>query len=577
MEQKLWVCDDEPSERHPVWTRGNVGEVFVEAVSPLTWSLFGVQSWEPGWRDAFFHMGVFVPADFRPPGECEICGCFGGYIYINMSVTRVMAVRVPGLTVEAMDRSLFGDHAGAPPYRPDPRDVSAERMAAAGAWLATLFTDDPGPATDQDRIRLDALVALRPGLAAVTDAQLLERARGLTPEGRRLFRRHVLNTYGANVLSSVIAQASAAAGAADRVSAITAGIGEVESAAQSLDLWALSRQVWYSQALRAAFDQGTGDLLPRLRSDGRPVFRRFLSDWDAFIDRWGFLGPSAWEIRSPTWRADPAMALRMLDRACRAPDSASPGARAAAFAAARDVAVAEVAARLAGDPRSRSQFLAAAASVGRHLAARERSKTHCARLIDEARAVLRELGTRMVRRGVLARWEDVLLVTDAEADDFLANPGAWQERLQTRAARLEWLKSREPPFVFEGAPPGLPDFQARDVGDVAPAGPGESLVGLGVSPGRHTGRARVIESLEVDSELEPGDVIVTATTDSAWGPLFLTAGAVVVETGAAISHAAIVSRELGIPAVVSVAGATRRLRNGCAVTVDGGTGTVSVQ
>jgi pyruvate,water dikinase len=80
----------------------------------------------------------------------------------------------------------------------------------------------------------------------------------------------------------------------------------------------------------------------------------------------------------------------------------------------------------------------------------------------------------------------------------------------------------------------------------------------------------------VDSELEPGEVIVAMTTDASWGPLFLAAGGVVVETGSTISHAAIVSRELGIPAVVSVLGATRRIRDGATITVDGDGGMVVV-
>ncbi|MCC7546622.1 MAG: pyruvate, water dikinase [Burkholderiales bacterium] len=76
--------------------------------------------------------------------------------------------------------------------------------------------------------------------------------------------------------------------------------------------------------------------------------------------------------------------------------------------------------------------------------------------------------------------------------------------------------------------------------------------------------------------MEPGEVIVAAVTDSSWGPLFLTAGAVVVETGATVSHAAIVARELGIPAVVSVPGATRRIPDGAMLTVDGNSGAVIV-
>jgi pyruvate,water dikinase len=138
------------------------------------------------------------------------------------------------------------------------------------------------------------------------------------------------------------------------------------------------------------------------------------------------------------------------------------------------------------------------------------------------------------------------------------------------------LMSKEPPFVFEREPLPLSAFQDRSSGRIEIAATGTRLTGIGVSPGRYTGRARVITSLAVDSDLDPGEVIVAVTTDASWGPLFLAAGAVVVETGSAISHAAIVARELGIPAAVSVGDATRRIRNGSMITVDGNAGTVAV-
>jgi pyruvate,water dikinase len=76
--------------------------------------------------------------------------------------------------------------------------------------------------------------------------------------------------------------------------------------------------------------------------------------------------------------------------------------------------------------------------------------------------------------------------------------------------------------------------------------------------------------------LEPGDVLVAPITDPSWTPLFVPAGAVVVDVGAQVSHAVIVSRELGIPCVVSVHGATRTIPDGAVVTVDGDAGTVTV-
>ena len=90
------------------------------------------------------------------------------------------------------------------------------------------------------------------------------------------------------------------------------------------------------------------------------------------------------------------------------------------------------------------------------------------------------------------------------------------------------------------------------------------------------GRGRVLLDPAEGGELEPGDVLVAPITDPSWTPLFVPASAVVVDVGAQVSHAVIVSRELGIPCVVSVTDATRRIPEGALVTVDGTTGTVTV-
>jgi rifampicin phosphotransferase len=576
MGKKVWVCDDEGSARFPVFTRGNVGEVFSEAVSPLTWSAYGPYSWELGWRDGLYEMGVFTPDEFKPEGECEIVACFGGYVYINASVNRVMAARIPGLTTEAIDAAFFGDYPHVPPYRPDPRDRNEERTAQVSVWLASLFTTDPRPLTDRDRAHLDAILAQRPDAAVRSDAQLLERFRALRPENRRIFKRHLLNTNGCNVLTGVIAQICQAVGAKELASKVTAAVGDVDSASQSFELWELSRMLNASPVLGAAFDRGAAGLLDRLRACADPAAKRFLQQWDAFIGRWGFVGPNVWEFRSPTYRTDPEIALRMLERARHAPDAQAPAARAATLIAEREAAIADVTGRLAGNAPMQGQFLAAARSAANYLAARERSKVNCTLMIEEGRSALRELGSRLVRRGLLPRWEHLLLVTDGEADVFIADPAAHAVLISERAARLELLKAKEPPFVFEGEPLPLSAFKDRNSSRVAIAPPGTQLSGIGVSPGRYTGRSRIIGSLAVDSALEPGEVIVAVTTDASWGPLFLAAGAVVVETGSVVSHAAIVSRELGIPAAVSVAGATLQIKDGTTITVDGNTGTVTV-
>jgi pyruvate,water dikinase len=122
----------------------------------------------------------------------------------------------------------------------------------------------------------------------------------------------------------------------------------------------------------------------------------------------------------------------------------------------------------------------------------------------------------------------------------------------------------DPPSTFKGSPPSV----------VLPPLGGDVLRGLPASAGIVQGRARVLLSADAMGELETGEILVVHTTDVGWTPLFLLAAGVVTELGGPLSHAAIVAREFGVPSVVNVEGATRAIRTGDLVRVDGGTGVV---
>jgi pyruvate,water dikinase len=108
------------------------------------------------------------------------------------------------------------------------------------------------------------------------------------------------------------------------------------------------------------------------------------------------------------------------------------------------------------------------------------------------------------------------------------------------------------------------------------AAPSEHALVSGVptSPGRAIGLVRVIHGLQQFGELQPGEILVAPLTAPAWTPLFDLAAAVVTDVGSAASHASVIAREYGIPAVVGCGDATVRLRTGMCVTVDGNTGNV---
>ena len=124
----------------------------------------------------------------------------------------------------------------------------------------------------------------------------------------------------------------------------------------------------------------------------------------------------------------------------------------------------------------------------------------------------------------------------------------------------------DPPITFVGRPPPFG----------APPSGGDRLVGLPASGGVVEGPVRLLANGEQLDTLEPGEIIVAQTTDVGLTPLFLVAAGVVTELGGPLSHAAIVAREYGVPAVVSVDGATRALRTGDRVRVDGDRGIVEI-
>lgn len=344
--EKIWPCDDEESTRFPIFTRANTGEVFVEAATPLTWSVMGRGVYENGYRDALYRIGVFEPADFRPEWEGEVVGCFGGYVYINVSISRVLAVRTPGMDWRAIDQAFFGESAHVPPYQPDPRDENQACTDRMVQWLGSLFSATDVPGIDEVRAQIDRIVAERPDLTTLSTAELLARYRDLVPQFRTAFAQHMVCTYSANIVSGIVAQIGGAVGLADNVSAVTAGMGGVDSAQQSFDLWDLSRIARNSPAVAAAFDGDLQQVVPTLEASDDAGAAEFLAGWRRFLDDWGFLGPNVWEMRSPTYSSNPEIPLRMIDRARTVPDEGSPTARGSELGAERERATAQIAERI---------------------------------------------------------------------------------------------------------------------------------------------------------------------------------------------------------------------------------------
>jgi pyruvate,water dikinase len=192
------------------------------------------------------------------------------------------------------------------------------------------------------------------------------------------------------------------------------------------------------------------------------------------------------------------------------------------------------------------------------------------------RVALRELGRRLVERGVIQHVEQVFMVTNPELDRLRLHPDTMKELIADRWRQFRSLFDYEPVFIVNGRVPTLSEMTRRGGKQLAQVTAGLVLTGSAGSGGTATGRARVILDAGDPSGLEPGDILVAPQTDPSWVPLFVPAAGVVVNVGAMGSHAMIVSRELGVPCVASVADATDIIPDGATVTIDGNAGTVTI-
>lgn len=543
-----WITDWEPSQRFPVYTRANAGEIMPQPVSPIGWDLVWAGGVSHGWADGCHRYGTFGPEE-SDPERPDYIGCFGGYVYLNASMIRIVGVRSPGMSAEMMDAAFLGNHPDVPEYVPQPGDEAPEREAIIGATMESFMAATEMPAElAEDREMITRVRDERLSLSEASDAELVARARAMTPIVRELFEPYYVYGTASAIGPGILGELC---GGIDPSlpGRLISGLGDIDSAPPAHAIWAMSRM----EADSAEFDSALTD------------FRR----------EFGARGPGEWDPANPSWEVDPSPVLVAVEAMRGASDELSPAARHERAVADRQAAEAEARQALSGNDEALATLDLGLRVSSIFVPARERTKLSEMMAVHEVRLPMFELGSRMVGRGVISEARDVFLLLDAELDEFLADPSAFSDRLAARKVQFASLADLQEPFIINGDVPPLSDWPRRDTTS-DPVHVGEVLQGAAGSPGTVTGRARVILDPGDARGLEEGEILVAPVTDPSWTPLFIPAAGVVVDVGAPLSHAVIVSRELGVPCACSVTGAAQRIPDGALISVDGNTGTVTV-
>jgi pyruvate,water dikinase len=563
---RIWIVQARPAlgaaypdggDAETVWSRANVGEALPGAATPLTWSIARSFS-ERGFRRAFSSLGCTMPRGARLVANVH------SRFYLNLTLFMRIAAQVPGL-----DPKTLIDLGGGSEVEILEKQVVGVSRRAFYARLpltaARLLTEQMRLVGEVDRF--DAYAArVRQSLGAIDFTILPDDAlAGALRDARRLLDRCgelMLSCASASLashvaLKTVLARASPV-GAERIAQALSAGVGDLESALPGIALNQVAAVARRDAAARRALLEGSVRTIADLpEGETRRAFLRFL---DAHGDR----AVREAELATPRWSEDPSVPLAMLSAALRA-DRPDPEAqlRSARERAERELAEAER--RLSMVEMSLVRVLVARSQRFSRL--RERTRAWVTRVLGMLRAIALEIDRRLTRGDPELGVGAVFFCT---YDELLAALHAGRPDVTelVRMRRAEFARDErrpDPPVSFVGCPPAV----------VLPPAPGVTLRGLPASGGVVEGRARVLSPAGRDSaRLAPGEVLVARTTDVGLSPLFLVAAAVVTELGGPLSHAALVAREYGVPAVVNVPSVTTAIKTGDLVRVDGDRGVV---
>jgi phosphohistidine swiveling domain-containing protein len=562
-------------EDRQIWTNVNIGEVVPDVMTPITWSI--MQSL----------LGV-VGSIFRLVGadvtRAPLAGLVAGRLYSNAN-TSLAAVRPFSFLHKGLPdlaRALGGDLVEA--YRQAPLTLSLEDLPDLGfrwpkyilSWPRILFdliTHLPrrGDASmARLKNRTDELVRL--DLGAMSAPELTHFCIRLF---REAFKDWDLLYFAAQMAVLPVFKKACRdwLGESDLTlgGRLFAALGGMPDAEAGLALWRLAVLAHADGDTEAAVssEKSWPEVRSRLRLTEHG--RKFLTAWDAFMTEHGHHCRGELELFNARWSETPDYILGLVRGYLRSMGQSDPLENQRRLAEERERLTVQCRARLK-NPIKRWIFSHSLRRAQELTVYREKLKSQVVRQFAFTRRVLLVLGQRLHEQGGLSCRDDIFFLEVSELEPVTTGGASfdWRERIESRRREYEKNLKLNPPRIVNGRfDPNAPAWPVANAD-------AKFLTGIPVSPGIVTGPARVILRADDYEQVLAGEILIAPFTDPAWSPYFITAAGLVVEQGGILSHGSIVAREYGLPAVTNVLSATRIIRTGDLVQVDGNRGRVSV-
>jgi len=563
-------------EDRQVWTNLNTGEVFPEVATPISWSM--IRSFvTPLFGSIFRLFGADVT---KGPSA----GLVAGRIYFNVN-TALAALRPFTLAlnrVAHIAQALGGGQIQE--YQQMGSGIPKEDLPHLGfSWLRYILSCP--------RILFDLIVhSPRRGAEFISGVQArsaklarLDFASLPTPELARTFPRVLqenLERWDLLYLFTragalLVLQKACRDWLGDQDLSVTnrlfAGLGGLPETEAGLALWRLAALAHADHQTETVLRSKDRWQEVRVQFGHSEQGRQFLAAWGSFMAEHGHHCRGEIELSNARWAEKSDYVLDLVRNYLRSIDQSNPMENQRRLAAERRQLTQQCRQRLK-NPIKRWLFSWSLKRVQQLAIDREVWKSEVVRHIALLRRMLLLLGERLQQHGVLARQDDIFFLEVSEIEPVGTGCACFNVKELVAVRRREYeanLRLNPPPVVKGRYDPTKQAVPAPDPGV-------RVLTGIPVFPGIVTGSARVILHADEHQQVQPGEILVAPFTDPAWTPYFLSAAGVVMDQGGILSHGSIIAREYGLPAVTNLGSATRIIRTGDQVQVDGNLGRVTI-
>ena len=533
-----------------VVTTCNIGEMMPGAVTPLTMST-SMYAIDHGVRRLMYESGTSGSIDEYPPESCF--PHVGGTMFLNLNTMKNIADYVAMSDDTNLEIALCGRVLEGIPERKKRKVNKLTRALNAAKYFKILFSTKK--ACRNIKRLADELDIPECGKATeqydAIDANLYK--------NNDAFWYHYITSSQSGAMSAALYHTLVGEGeTTEEANSIIAGVLENIENVESVDilksLKKIAAEILKERPQAAGYD--AGQLAEYLKvSEGQSAYML-----EHFIKRHGHRAIREAEMMSKSWHMDDVSLSGFLKSIMAAGISEDKPANVQEY-------IDSILGRYKGGTRKALKFMIGQARKG--VVNREFTKSYCIKLLDGFKVAYQRLGKLMVAEGMFPEEELVYFLKHDELGRLIDG----ERKLVKRAVARRRVFEEQKDLKFKEMNVGKPVPVEVDYSELEGS---KLLSGSAISRGKVTGRARVISSVEDANKLEKGEIMVAAFTDIGWSPYYSVAGALVTEVGSVLSHGAVVAREYSLPLVSNIAYATKLIKTGSTICVDGSKGEVAI-